>query len=305
MQQYVNRLFGQQAGGNTSQRFWATQGLQPTIWRRLARTPLYGFADVKSHAASGRGDAWITLLLWRPVSFYVTWLLVNLRVRSVAVASANIVIIAGAGVLLFHGASWALIAAGLAIQIYAILDNVDGELARFEMRRLNRPNSRVGHYLDLFAHKVSAICLFATGYAVAAETGDPVYLLFGFLLSFCVLGPALEPAKDIILNAEPTEDRKIAAAKIGAFTVGRSAHTGIGRLKRLVLAANEFFGFPGWLLLVCVAAVLDGLLPHLQIAGLATSYRGILLIVLTPIYIVKFLFAFQWYVRVMLAIKHD
>ncbi len=266
---------------------------------------IYGFADVKSHVIDDRRGAWISTMMWRPISIYVTWLLANFRVRSVAVASVNIVVIAGAAFLLFYNTSWALIAAGLAIQIYAILDHVDGELARFEMRRLNRPNSRVGHYLDLFAHKVSAICLFAIGYAVAAETGEPVYLLFGFLLSFCVLGPAIEPAKDIVLKAEPTEGRKIAAAKLLALDVGRSEDPSVGRFKRLVLAANELVGFPGWLLLICIAAVLDGLLPHLGIAGLETSYRGLLLAILTPLYVIKFLFAFQWYVRVMLAIKHD
>ncbi len=266
----------------------------------------HSLSAVRATASPDGNESLISrTILWRPVSYYVSWVFVNLGFRSVGVSSANILIIGAACYLLFYNSQWMLLAAAVGILLYDLIDHVDGELARFEMKVLRRNNSRVGHYLDLFAHKVSIFALFGIGWSVASATGEIIYTLLGFITSFFLFGPALEPARDIILGAKRSDDTERAREALGALAVGQASDARVKPLMRLALAVNESVGFPGWLHLVSLVCVLDAFLSPARLGGEEYYYRALLLIALTPIYAIKFLFAFRWYVRVMMSVKHD
>ncbi|HIF10574.1 MAG TPA: hypothetical protein EYQ81_12565 [Sneathiellales bacterium] len=75
-----------------------------------------------------------------------------------------------------------------------------GELARFEMSCLGRNNSRVDHFLDLFAHEISVIAMFAIGWAVANSTGNELYSVASFALCFFIMRPVNESANQVVIE---------------------------------------------------------------------------------------------------------
>lgn len=266
----------------------------------------HSLSDIRIHSERTQPGAWISeYVFWRPTATYLSWALVNLGATSVLVSTVNIGIVGAAAFLLFLNSDQALLVGAFLIQLYSLLDHVDGKLARFEMGCLGVANSRLGHYLDLFAHKISAIALFAIGWAVADMSGQEVYTLLGFFVAFFALGPAIEPAKDVILMAKRTEDTERAVGEIYGLGPGQYGDKAKSPLMRAALFVNELIGFPGWLVLLTIVCLLDVFLSPLQVAGTEFQYRGLLLIVLAAAYAAKFLFAFRWYMRIMASVRHD
>ncbi len=265
----------------------------------------FRLAEVKKYAGRGRAGAWLSdRLLWRPFSIYGTWLFVNLRIPSVFTVSFSLLCVAVASAFLFGNSQLSLILGAVGIEAFAFLDHVDGESARFEMRRRGKANSRVGQFLDLFAHKVSIIAMFAIGWAVADATGNQIYSVLSFMLCFFMFGPGNEPANLIVIEEAKNSDMGEALAKLKAFSVNKSENRGSGP-PAFVLFLNELVGFPGWLHLIAVTSLLDAFAAPLGLFGQEYFYRELLVIVLTPLYAAKFLYSFRHYLKLMLTIKHD
>ncbi len=265
----------------------------------------YRLSEVRKYAGKGSTGAWISdWLLWRPFSIYGTWLVVNLRISSVFVVSCSLIFVAGASILLFDNSQLSLVLGAIGIEVFAYLDHVDGESARFEMRRRGKANSRVGHFLDLFAHKVSIIAMFAIGWAVANATGDQIYTVLSFMLCFFMFGPGNEPANEIVIEEAKKSDMSEALAKLKAFSVGKTENKDF-RPSAIVLFLNELVGFPGWLHLIVIACLLDAFAAPLGLFGQDYFYRELLVIFLTPLYAAKFLYSFRHYLKLMLSLKHD
>ncbi len=266
----------------------------------------FRLSEVRIYADKGISGTWLSdKVLWRPLSIYCTWLFVNLRIPSVLTVSFSLVCIAISSILLFDNSQLSLILGAVGIEVYAYLDHVDGESARFEMRRLKKANSRVGHFLDLFAHKVSTIAMFAIGWAVADATGNQIYSILSFMLCFFILGPVNEPANQIVIEQAKKSDMREALAKLNAFSVVRYPESRTFRPPAFVLFLNELVGFPGWLHLIVFASLLDAFVAPLWLYGQEYFYRELLVILLTPLYVAKFLYSFLHYLKLMFSIKHD
>lgn len=250
----------------------------------------FRLSEVREYANKGFAGAWLSdRILWRPFSIYATWLFVNLRIPSVLTVAFSLVCVAISSVLLFDNSPNSLILGAIGIEVFAFLDHVDGESARFEMRRRGKANSRVGHFLDLFAHKVSIIALFAIGWAVANATGNQIYSVLSFMLCFFMFGPGNEPANQIVIEEAKKSDMREALAKLNAFSVNKHPEAKAFRPPAFLLFLNELVGFPGWLHLIVIACLLDAFAAPQSLYGQEYFYRELLLLVLTPLYAAKFL----------------
>lgn len=105
------------------------------------------------------GEHWAGRLYMRDISPYVTRLVVPTRVTPNALTLLMIVVgLASATVATVPGL-WGAVVAALGIQVYLLLDCVDGELARWRST-----TSAVGAYLDRIGHySVEAALLVAVG----------------------------------------------------------------------------------------------------------------------------------------------
>jgi hypothetical protein len=281
--------------------------LEPSNTDGESELRYYPLAEVKEHCNKGLLPGhWVSnYVLWRPVSPYVSWVFVNLRLTAVFAVVLSIVFISVSVLMLFGNNPTWLVVAAIGIEIYNLLDHVDGELARFERGYLGRSSNRVAHYLDLFAHKISIISVFALGWAVADATGNDLYIILSFMLCFFMFGPANDPATQIVIDAAKKSDMTSAFAKLKALDVKKYGESDKFRPAKFLLFFNELFGFPGWLHLIVLACLLDAFVQPLGLMGREYLYREALIIGLTPIYVAKFLYSLRWYMKVMQSIRHN
>ena len=133
-------------------------------------------AIVQPQAVLGRPNAehWAGRLVMRRISPHVTRLALRAGLSANAVTWAMIVV-GLAGAWLFALPSWIPLVGVVLIQIYLLLDCVDGEVARF-----NRTESAAGVYLDRWGHYVVEASVFAAlGFRAADGSASLGYAVLG------------------------------------------------------------------------------------------------------------------------------
>jgi hypothetical protein len=134
----------------------------------------------------------------RAVSIYATWLLVRTRTTADQVTVASIATGLAAAVLLAApGLEWGL--AGVAL-LYAsfLLDQVDGEVARFRRRTSLR-----GVYLDELRHLlIYAAPVFGLSFSVARGTGESWPFAVGFAAALGLALARIEPRLPALIWGE-------------------------------------------------------------------------------------------------------
>ncbi|HSJ43436.1 MAG TPA: CDP-alcohol phosphatidyltransferase family protein [Euzebyales bacterium] len=199
----------------------------------------------------GRRSAehWAGRLYMRRVSAHVTRRVLGLPVTPNGWTVLMIVVgVAGAAVLAVPGL-WTAIAAAAAIQVYLLLDCVDGEVARWR-----RTTSAAGVYLDRLGHyTVEAALLAALGVRV-----DGGYAAIG-------LGTVVGLATAVLALLSKVETDLVVVARVSAglpVDAERDAAPGTSTLRgvRRVFAAvpiHRIIGGVELSLLAVVAAVVD------------------------------------------------
>lgn len=126
-------------------------------------------------------EHWTGHLYMRRISPFFSWLAVRARVSANAVTMTMIVIgLGGVASAAFPGVATAILAVGL-IQIYLLLDCVDGEVARFTHEASAR-----GVYLDRLGHYVVEGGLIAA-LGVRVAQGDLAWVVLGLAGAISVL----------------------------------------------------------------------------------------------------------------------
>ena len=111
----------------------------------------------------------------RPLALYVTWLIVRLPMSANVVTAATLVAGLIAAALLGVGSTTSFVAGAIVLQLWYVLDHVDGQVARFR-----RSESVTGVYFDFMMHHiVHPAVAFAIGFGIAAQTGELSWTLAG------------------------------------------------------------------------------------------------------------------------------
>lgn len=133
--------------------YFLLAGIADQSWVPVSRRPtlneLRAVAQPPSVLGRRNAEHWVALLYTRRLSLRLTRVLVGTPVTADAVTYAMMMVgIAGGALLLVPGVPGALLAA-LAIQLYLLLDCVDGEIARWRHTTSERGVylDRLGHYL--------------------------------------------------------------------------------------------------------------------------------------------------------------
>lgn len=143
-------------------------------------------------------DGYLDRLLHRRLSRPLTGLLLDTWVSPNLLTVIGISLGVAGGLMLSMPGVIAVLAAVVLLEISAVLDCVDGELAR-----LRRAESRLGHWLDIAGDTLVHLALLAGIAARVAQAGDvPVRPLLG------VLGLGILGAFAAVTWAEETEERR-------------------------------------------------------------------------------------------------
>lgn len=184
----------------------------------------------------------------KKISIYVTKLLLYTPIRADHVTIGMVLLsILGSVFMAFGDLRYMLIGI-LIIHFTIILDNVNGEVARYR-----KEGSMIGTFLEQFYHEISTpLVFFFLSYGIFLQTNYKSILIFGFLCSLfskSVVLPAIDAAvvKNALRDAERgtiKEKLKKCIALIGKANIkGGSTKTGT-RLYRIYDYIKEFLGWP-------------------------------------------------------------
>lgn len=196
------------------------------------------------------GEHWAGRRYMRRLSLHVTRMLAPTRVTPNGVTLAMIVVGAVGAIALAWPTWWHALVAVLAVQIYLLLDCVDGELARWR-----RTTSAAGVYLDRLGHHVvEAALLVALGFRAAGGPGatwSGWHVLGALAAVVAVIGKV---ESDLVIVARSGAGLP---ARDGASAASR--HSGVRRARGLVarMPVHRMIGAVELSLVVGGAAIID------------------------------------------------
>lgn len=216
----------------------------------------------------------ISNIFWRPVSVYVSWIAVRLGISSNAVTAVSCMFaIAGSVVLLWPGTTTLLLSVIL-MQLFFLLDHVDGEVSRF--RNHVNPgwaDDRSGSYFDRLVHYYqSPSFFFCLGAGIAVQEGDVLWAFLGMLSAIGGSGfPRFTAAYEMLVTMLRRNDdhARQLAMKVGDYyalyvTPGSDGVRPFFIIPRnfreLLAAAKQYIWFPGHMF-VYAAVVLIAVSP--------------------------------------------
>ena len=218
----------------------------------------YTIADVRASYGEEKrreewhGD-WMSALVYRPISFWLTPLLLNLKVSASQVTSFALLISLALPFIAWKaGASAHTTVAVLAI-LFVILDCVDGNIAR-----VTKTASKTGHYLDFLTDLVFRIGLYAAvGILADRETGSLAWLdhqsfAFGLLAALIAIVGRL--SRVFTRQLSPGDVYGTAEASKGFIDwFLLPALSGMDRLLPLLVLAADWWGGLRWVILWLLA----------------------------------------------------
>lgn len=224
-------------------------------------------------------EHWAGRLYMRTLSGHVTRLLVTTRVTPNPLTFAMIVVGLIAAVIVAVPGPWSAVVAAVLIQVYLLLDCVDGEVARWK-----RLTSAAGVYLDRLGHHVvESALVVALGFRAAGgfSTTPSWWPVLGGIAALVVVLGKLE--SDLVVVA-----RAGAGLPVGQETDPQSAVGSVRTLRRLfaVVPVHRLVGAVELSLLLVLAAVVDGVRGDLlgtQVLLVATAAVSLLVAVGHPV----------------------
>lgn len=217
----------------------------------------------KGGAGSAGDPFWISRWGYRKITIYITWLCARLGVSANAVTfiSAAAVFLAAVGYGLPH--TWAWLVGAVFVQVYFILDHVDGELARWERVRLGRGSGMAGFFYDTACHAGETAVIAAIALRLYVDLGQPWWVLL--LLVLALFPGSIHPwqryAEAVLehVGRSGGDDRieipADLAQKSSLATADGQAEPGAAR--KLLGLAIQTIGFPGYFVTLFLVTLLD------------------------------------------------
>jgi len=225
--------------------------------------------ELKEIMGKVREPFWISRWTWRHFTFYVAWLCIKLHISANAVTIVSWA--AGmAGAVLFCWRKPVPIITGLLlVYVWWFLDHVDGEVARYEIKVLNRKRNLAGDYLDTLVHRwVLPLIHLCLGIGLMRAYGQWWYVLFGAAAASAFVGFTRTEAASLALAyivcgvLDPHKQGLRELWDLGRLTPESSDDKGgCGKLMELARRIKLVFAYPGCLLLLAVVIVIDIVFP--------------------------------------------
>ena len=244
-----------QAEAGASERRWPSVGELKAICRKGDLDPF-----------------WISNIFWRPVSIYVTWLLIRLGVQSNQVTFVSGLFAVAGSLVLLVPTDATLVASVVLMQTFLLLDHVDGEIGRFNARRHASLEDHSGRYFDMLIHYFQGPSMYyCLGAGMALAEGDARWALVGALAGMGAGGFPRLVAAWVALSIAPSRTDAAFRGFLGSMAHFNAAYWKAEERPRrfyivprnrveLVFAAKQYVGFPGNLFAFAAAALLDALI---------------------------------------------
>ena len=187
-------------------------------------------------------------LVTKKISIYITKLLLYTPIHADQVTISMILLVILGSILMSLGNLKLMLVGVLIIHFTVVLDNVNGEIARYR-----KEGSMTGTFLEQLYHELSVpLIFFSFAFGVFLQTGFKSVLIFGFIcaiLSRSVVLSAIKSAvvknaiRDTRLGNNPEKIKKYIAMIGNTNVEGGSTDTG-KRLYKTYDYIREFWGAP-------------------------------------------------------------
>lgn len=191
----------------------ATKLYPRSIHRRLTLAELERRCQKPNHRQVGN---WMARYVARPMALRVTWLLAPTGVSAHAATCSAIAAALLAAVCLATGGMGFCVAGAMLLQVWYLLDHVDGQLAR-----LRGSSSLDGLQFDyLMHHVVNLVLPCSLGYGLWKNSGAEIWLLAGLIYAIGLLLLAL--ANDTRCKALVDRLEESGSHPVGRLSVARN-----------------------------------------------------------------------------------
>lgn len=221
----------------------------------------------KGGTNSSQDPFWISRYLYRPWTIYWTWAAAKLGLSANGVTLISGVAIFAGAILYFlpHPPILWLVGA-LCVQLYFILDHVDGELGRYERDCLHKPTGMSGSFYDAACHPGETALLVAIAVRLYVDLGTPWWLL---VLTVIMLFPGhIAPwqqycetligyARNKVEDGHATLPGEFLHVRSLAVTQGQLNDQRPSFAQRTLSVALQTVGFPGYWLTLLACTILD------------------------------------------------
>lgn len=227
-------------------------------------------AELRTICRKGdRDPLWISNIFWRPFSIYVTWLFIRLGVSPNQVTFVGVILAIASSLILLDPSTAVYLASVVVMQLFFLLDHVDGELARFRAHHLGDSSDQSGPYFDILTHYFQGPTLYyCLGAGLGAMDGSRWFFLLGtiaaigssgfprFVASFLTLSQVGSRRDEGFLRCAAGLSHfhelywKAEAKPSRIFIIPRNRN-------ELVFLAKQYVGFPGNLFAFAAAVFLD------------------------------------------------
>ncbi len=201
-------------------------------------------------------------LVTKKISIYITKLLLYTPIHADQVTISMILLVALGSILMAFGTLKFMLIGILLIHFTVILDNVNGEVARYR-----KEGSITGTFLEQFYHEISVpLIFFSFGYGVFIQTGYKSALIFGFLCGIFSRSTVLSAIKSaVVKNAirDNKNDKVDEKLKKYAFIVGKNPNVEGGgtragtRMYQIYDYIREFWSAPFNIVHINILVVLE------------------------------------------------
>lgn len=126
---------------------------------------------------------WMVRHILRDAALPVTWLLLHTPVTANQVTFVSFLIALWGAIFLASPSPWFFLAGALLLQVWYLLDHVDGQIARYR-----GTSSLTGRFFDYLTHHViHGVLFFCLGCYVFRATGNEFYLVWGFITAISIM----------------------------------------------------------------------------------------------------------------------
>jgi len=239
--------------------------LARAAWRSATHLSL---REWRAITQKGRGEIFLlSQHIYRPITAHISRFYARLGLSAnTATFHSLVAALVAAGVLIWPSRVTFLISA-VALQVYFVLDHVDGELARLAFWSGVRKPTPDGEYFDFWVHFHSMNLTFAAlGIGLTHATGAVYWAIAGLIVDN-VLGNFPKLALSRVLWATYKRDRAITTTPEFLHLVDVATDSDSTQIhddtlttrRRLFLLAREALFFPGCLVLLTMILVIDAL----------------------------------------------
>jgi hypothetical protein len=258
--------------------------------------------ELKIVCRKGKLDPiWISNIFWRPVSIYFTWIFVRLRISANQITFISCIFAIASSFILLRPSWHGYVSSVVMMQIYYLLDHVDGEVARYQHMKGQRSTSTIdlsGVYFDHLVHYFQGpsfyFCLSA---GIAYLQHNLLWVIPGVAAAFGCSGfprlMAVHKVLSLISSTRSQSQIDFAARLIDYDPFGESEQKPtklfiIPRSKReFAIAVRQYIVFPGNFFVFAAAVALDILLvpnesfPFLKLFLIFYAFIGFITVTFT------------------------